>query len=164
MSYFWISSGVLRIVGIGSVGICCPVLILEGIKKDDALILQLKEIGASVLEPYVAKKDYASHAQCLMVGQKLMQAAGYLILAGIMDPLTGIQYYWRQFKDMKGSFDLDSLDKTGLETYLEVCSICLARAHARAGDAAFISGYIGKGGTFYEAVTNFVIAYVTDEK
>jgi hypothetical protein len=57
-----------------------------------------------------------------MVGQKLTQAASYLILAGIMDPLTEIQYYWRQFKDMKGSFDLDSLDKTGLGTYLEVCS------------------------------------------
>jgi hypothetical protein len=69
---------------------CCLVLLLEGVTKDDALILKLKDVGASFLEPYVAKKDYASHAQCLMVGQKLMQAASYLILAGIMDPLTGI--------------------------------------------------------------------------
>jgi Uncharacterized protein conserved in bacteria (DUF2252) len=56
------------------------------------------------------------------VGQNLMQAASDIFLAGIKDPLTETQYYWRQFKDMKGSFDLSSLDKVGLETYLEVCS------------------------------------------
>jgi uncharacterized protein (DUF2252 family) len=159
MSHFRISSGALRIVGVGSVGTRCLILLLEGPTKDDALILQLKEAGPSVLEPYVAKKDYASHAQRVVVGQKLMQAASDIFLAGIKDPLTGIQYYWRQFKDMKSSFDLDTLDKTGLETYLEVCSLCLARAHARTGDAACISGYIGKGDTFCEAITNFATAY-----
>jgi len=65
---------------------------------------------------------------------------------------------------MKGSFDLDSLDKAGLETYLKVCSICLARAHARTGDAACISGYIGKSDTFSEAVTGFAIAYADQTK
>jgi hypothetical protein len=60
---------------------------------------------------------------------------------------------------MKGSFDLDSLDKAGLETYLEVCSLCLARAHARTGDAACISKYIGKSDAFCEVITNFAIAY-----
>jgi len=65
-----------------------------------------------------------------------MQAASDIFLSGIMDLMTGIQYYWRQFKDMKGSFDLDALDKTGLKTYLEDCSVCLVHTHARAGDAA----------------------------
>jgi hypothetical protein len=60
---------------------------------------------------------------------------------------------------MKGSLDLDSLDKVGLETYLEVCSLCLARAHVWTGDVACISGYIGKGDAFCEAITNFAIAY-----
>ena len=60
---------------------------------------------------------------------------------------------------MKGSFDLDSLDKAGLETYLEVCSLCLARAHAWTGDAACISKYIGKSDAFCEVITNFAIAY-----
>jgi len=159
VSHFQISSGALRIVGIGSVGTRCLILLLEGPTKDDALILQLKEAGPSVLEPHVAKKDYASHAQRVVVGQKLIQAASDIFLAGIKDPLTGIQYYWRQFKDMKGSFDLDSLDKAGLETYLEVCSLCLARAHARTGDTACISGYIGKGDAFCEAITDFAMAY-----
>ena len=159
MSHFRVSSGALRIVGIGSVGTRCLILLLEGATKDDALILQLKEAGPSVLEPYVAKKDYDNQAQRVVVGQKLMQAASDIFLAGIKDQITGIQYYWRQFKDMKGSFDLESLDKAGLETYLKVCSLCLARAHARTGDAACISGYIGKSDAFCEAITNFAMAY-----
>lgn len=123
VSHFRISSGALRLVGIGSIGTRCLVLLLEGATNDDALILQLKEAEPSVLEPYVPKKDYASHAQRVVVGQKLMQAASDIFLAGIKDPLTETQYYWLQFKDMKGSFDLSSLDKVGLETYLEVCSL-----------------------------------------
>jgi len=89
-SHFRISSGPLRIVGIGSVGTRCLVLLLEGATKDDALILQLKEAESTVLETYVAKKNYASHAQRVVVGQKLMQAASDIFLAGIKDPLTGI--------------------------------------------------------------------------
>lgn len=159
MSHFRVSSGAIRIVGIGSVGTRCIILLLEGAEKDDALILQLKEAGQSVLEPYVAKRDYANQAQRVVVGQKLMQAASDIFLAGISDSGTGVQYYLRQFKDMKGSFDLNSLDKAGLETYIKVCSVCLARAHARTGDAACISGYIGKGDAFCEAVTDFAVAY-----
>jgi uncharacterized protein (DUF2252 family) len=159
MSHFRVSSCALRIVGIGSVGTRCLILLLEGATKDDALILQLKEAGPSVLEPYVAKKDYDNQAQRVVVGQKLMQAASDIFLAGMKDQITGIQYYWRQFKDMKGSFDLESLDKAGLETYLKVCSLCLARAHARTGDAACISGYIGKSDAFCEAITKFAMAY-----
>jgi hypothetical protein len=60
---------------------------------------------------------------------------------------------------MKGSFDLNSLARAGLETYLKVCSLCLARAHARTGDAAYILGYIGKSDAYCEAITNFAIAY-----
>jgi len=80
----------LWIVGIGSVGTRCLVLLLEGATKDDALILQVKEAGLAVLETYVAKKNYASHAQRVVVGQKLMQAASDIFLVGIKDPLTGI--------------------------------------------------------------------------
>jgi uncharacterized protein (DUF2252 family) len=159
LSHFRISSGALRIVGIGSVGTRCLILLLEGATKEDALILQLKEADKSVLEPYVAKRDYASQALRVVIGQKLMQATSDIFLGWTEDPLTGIQYYWRQFRDMKGSFDLDSLDKAGLETYLKVCSVCLARAHARTGDAACISGYIGKNEAFSEAITDFALAY-----
>lgn len=159
MSHFRISGGALRIVGIGSVGTRCLILLLEGATKEDALILQLKEADQSILEPYVTKKNFASQAMRVVIGQKLMQAASDVFLGGFVDSLTGIHYYLRQFKDMKGSFDFNSLDKAGLETYLQVCSVCLARAHARTGNAACISGYIGKSDIFCEAVSDFAVAY-----
>ncbi|WP_235283161.1 DUF2252 domain-containing protein [Methanosarcina sp. 2.H.A.1B.4] len=159
VSHFRISDGALRVGGIGSIGTRCIIFLLEGTEKDEALILQLKEAGPSTLESYVEKKDSASQARRVVVGQKLMQAASDIFLGWIEDPATGIQYYWRQLKDMKGSFDVNSLDEAGLETYLKVCSVCLARAHARTGDAASISGYIGKSDTFCEAVTDFAVAY-----
>jgi predicted alpha/beta hydrolase len=60
---------------------------------------------------------------------------------------------------MKGSVDVSLLDEYGLGTYLAVCSICLARAHARSGDAAAISGYLGQGKAFEEAIADFATAY-----
>lgn len=159
VSHFRITDGALRVGGIGSIGTRCIIFLLEGNERDEALMMQLKEADPSVLEPYVAKKKYASHAQRVVIGQKLMQAASDIFLGWIEDPGTGIQYYWRQLKDMKGSFDLNYLDEAGLETYLKVCSVCLARAHARTGDAACISGYIGKSDIFCEAITDFAVAY-----
>jgi hypothetical protein len=73
--------------------------------------------------------------------------------------LTGNHYYWRQLKDMKGSLNVADLDKAGFETYLRVCAFCLARVHARTGDAASISGYIGKGKALAKAFAKFAVAY-----
>jgi len=42
---------------------------------------------------------------------------------------------------------------------MKVCATCLARAHARTGDAAAIAGYIGKGGTLSEAIADFSVIY-----
>ncbi len=164
MSHFRLSSGAMQIAGTSSIGKHCILFLLEGAAKEDALILQLKEAVPSVLEPYVAGKEYKSQGQRVLIGQKMMQAASDIFLSWIDDSSTGIQYYLRQFKDMKGSFDLDFLDKESLETYLMVCSACLARAHARTGNAACISGYIGKGDTFCEAVTDFAVAYADQTK
>jgi hypothetical protein len=133
--------------------------LLEGIVKDETLILQLKEAGQSVLEPYVEKKDYINQAQRVVIGQKLIQANSDIFLGWHGSGVTGTPYYWRQLKDMKGSVDLTSLSEVGLEIYLKVCSICLAKAHARTGNAASISGYIGKKETFIDAVTDFAVTY-----
>ena len=167
LSRFRISDGALRVGGVGSVGTRCTILLLEGGAEDDALILQQKEAGPSVLEPYVTKRDYASHrqgsgtpqAQRVVVGQRLMQAASDIFLGWHEGSLTGTQYYWRQLKDMKGSVDVATLDGAGLETYLAVCGACLARAHARTGDAAGIAGYVGKKKTLDRALANFAVAY-----
>lgn len=159
LARFRMRDGALRVGGVGSVGTRCTILLLEGGGQDDAIILQQKEAGPSVLEPYLAPSSYASHAQRVVQGQRLMQAASDIFLGWHQGSLTGSHYYWRQLKDMKGSFEVAALDEAGFKTYLAVCSVCLARAHARSGDAAAISGYLGKGKAFEEAIADFAVAY-----
>ena len=87
-----------------------------------------------------------------------MQAASDIFL-GWSSSSSGRRYYWRQFKDMKGSFDVTAFDAEGFGTYVGVCAGCLARAHARSGDAISISSYLGSGSVFDEATGQFAMAY-----
>jgi hypothetical protein len=54
---------------------------------------------------------------------------------------------------------MQKLDVRGVGAYLAVCGLCLARAHARTGDSAWISGYLGNGTVFDEAIGDFAVAY-----
>jgi uncharacterized protein (DUF2252 family) len=114
LSRYRIADGALRVGGVGSVGTRCAILLLEGGAQDDALILQQKEAGTSVLESYVTKRDHASQAQRVVTGQRLMQATSDIFLGWHEGSLTGTQYYWRQLKDMKGSVDVATLHEAGL--------------------------------------------------
>jgi uncharacterized protein (DUF2252 family) len=164
LSRFRISDAALRVGGVGSVGTRCSIVLMEGGTEEDALILQQKEAGPSVLEPYLAEHDYASPAQRVVVNQRLMQAASDIFLGWSHGAVTRSQYYWRHLKDMKGVFDVTTLDETGMGAYLEVCNACLSRAHARTGDAAGISGYLGKSDGFDEAIADFALAYADQTK
>jgi uncharacterized protein (DUF2252 family) len=159
LSRFRIAHVALRVGGVGSVGTKCWIMLLEGGAEDDAIILQQKEAGTSVLEPYTKASHYESPAQRVVQGQRLTQAASDIFLGWHQGAHTGAHYYWRQLKDMKSSLDVSGLDKKGFETYVRVCATCLARAHARTGDAAAISGYIGKGKTLAQAIADFSVAY-----
>ena len=159
LSKFKIADGALRVGGVGSVGTRCTILLLEGGAQKDAIILQQKEAGHSVLESYLPERGYSSHAERVVIGQRLMQAASDIFLGWHQSRLTESQYYWRQLKDMKGSVDVATLDEAGLGTYLAVCSLCLARAHARTGDPAAIAGYLGKSKAFDKAIGKFAEAY-----
>jgi uncharacterized protein (DUF2252 family) len=159
LTRFRITDAALRVGGVGSVGTRCTIMILEGGAEDDAIILQQKEAGASVLEPYTATSEYESPAERVVQGQRLTQAASDIFLGWHESRMSGRHYYWRQLNDMKGSLDVADLDKAGFETYVRVCAACLARAHARTGDAAAISGYIGKGRALSQAMADFAVAY-----
>jgi uncharacterized protein (DUF2252 family) len=157
---YQITDVALRVGGIGSVGTRCFIVLLKGGAEDDGLILQLKEAGPSVLEPYVSFQSATeSHARRVVTAQRLMQATSDIFLGWNVGALSGLDYYWRQFKDMKGSADIASLDESGLEVYLVLCGWCLARAHARTGDEIQIRGYLGRKDTFAEAVAEFAVAY-----
>jgi uncharacterized protein (DUF2252 family) len=156
---FHLADGALRVGGVGSVGTRCAIVLLEGRDNDDALLLQLKEAGPSVLEPYVEHRDTRRQAERVVTGQRLMQAASDIFLGWHSSELSGREYYWRQLKDMKGSADAEAMDEGGFKTYVQLCSWCLARAHARTGDEAAIRGYIGKNDAFAEAIADFAAAY-----
>jgi uncharacterized protein (DUF2252 family) len=152
--------GALRVGGVGSVGTRCLIVLLEGETKDDALILQLKEAGPSILEAYLTEKRYSDHARRVVTGQRLIQATSDIFLGWHSGKLTNRDYYWRQLKDMKGSVDVATMDYEGMKTYLAVCAVCLARAHARTGNKTVISGYLGKNNdAFPEAIGDFAVAY-----
>jgi uncharacterized protein (DUF2252 family) len=148
-----------KVVGVGSVGTRAWVLLLES-GNGDWLLLQLKQANSSVLETFLGESRFANSGKRVVVGQRVLQASG--------DPFLGWfeagdevahDYYVRQLKDMKGSIDATLLRKEALTDYARVCGAVLARAHARAGDASTISGYLGDTDEFDEAVATFATAY-----
>jgi len=159
LARFRVTDSALRVGGVGSVGTRCTIALLEGDAEHDAIILQQKEAGPSALEPYLNKQEFSSQAQRIVFGQRLMQASSDIFLGWNRGALTDREYYWRQLKDQKGSFDMQALDENGMGSYLGVCGVCLARAHARSGDAAAISGYLGNDDIFDKAVSRFAMAY-----
>jgi uncharacterized protein (DUF2252 family) len=147
-----------KVVGVGSVGTRCYILLLEGRAIDDPLFLQIKEAQASVLEPYLGKSPFSDHGERVVVGQRWMQAASDIFL-GWFRGEGGIDFYVRQLQDLKGSLPVESLSPKDLALYAHVCGNTLARAHARSGDSAQIAGYLGSGTRFEQALARFGQAY-----
>ena len=147
----------LKVVGVGSVGTRCFVVLLSGKEDLDPLFLQVKEAQPSVLAPYVGRSRYANQAKRVVVGQRIMQAASDVFLgwarAGEFDT------YVRQLRDMKGSVALDDARPEGLTLYGRLCGAALARAHARAGQPALLTGYMGSSAAFDDSLAAFAVAY-----
>jgi uncharacterized protein (DUF2252 family) len=156
---FTLTDAARKVVGVGSVGTRCWIALLEGEGTDDPLILQIKEAQTSVLEPHIGGSAYDNHARRVVEGQRLMQAASDLFLGWTRDETSGVDYYWRNLRDMKVSADVNELPTTPFLHYAELCGGTLARAHARSGDAAAISGYLGKGDAFGKALGRFATTY-----
>lgn len=158
LTRYHITDAALRVGGVGSVGTRCLIALLEGDRPEDAIILQQKESGPSALAAYLSNRDFASEAERVVVGQRLMQASSDIFL-GWSKATEGTDYYWRQLKDMKGSFQIDALGPQALGTYLAICAACLARAHARSGDPVAISSYLGKSDAWIRAIAQFADRY-----
>jgi uncharacterized protein (DUF2252 family) len=148
----------LKVVGVGSVGTRCFVVLLEGRDEGDPLLLQVKEATASVLDPYLTSSQHANHGERIVVGQRLMQATPDIFLGWTRGP-AGRDFYFRQLWDMKGSVDITGLRPPGLGFYGGLCARSLARAHARSGDSIAIAAYLGTSDTFDGAVADFSEAY-----
>jgi len=124
----------LKVVGVGSVGTRCMIVLFQGRDQDDPLFLQIKEAEASVLEDHLPKSTYEEHGERVVRGQRLMQASSDIFLGWDTNKDADHHYYWRQFHDMKGSADVESMNADRLGRYAAICGMTLAHAHARSGD------------------------------
>jgi len=147
----------LKVVGVGSVGTRCGIMLLMN-GESDVLFLQVKEARTSVLEPYAGKTSYANRGQRVVVGQRLMQSASDLFL-GWTEGAKGLHYYVRQLRDMKLKPLVELFSASIMETFARYCGWVLARAHARSGQPALLAGYLGKSDRFDKAIASFAVAY-----
>ena len=148
----------IKVVGVGSVGTFCAVMLFMA-AENDPLFLQVKQANASVLEPYAGKSVYSNHGQRVVMGQRLMQSASDMMLGWTEGKLRGRHFYVRQLRDMKLTAIMETMEPETLRAYAKLCGWTLARAHARSGDSAMISGYLGNSDVFDEAVAKFAVAY-----
>ena len=147
-----------KVVGVGSVGTRCLIALFVGHSEDDVLVLQFKEAGPSVLEPYAGRSPYRHQGARVVNGQRAVQVASDVFLGWSTLEKTR-QYYWRQLRDMKASAEIGTLGEKPFLDYVAACAWCLAHAHARTGDPIAIAAYLGGGGAFDRAMAAFGTAY-----
>ena len=151
-----------KVVGVGSVGTRAWIVLLIGRDGGDPLFLQIKEAQRSVLEPYTLKSIYGRQGRRVVEGQRLMQAAGDMLLGWMS--VTGFDgerrdFYVRQLWDAKGSAQIDQMTPRAMTIYARLCGGVLANAHARSGDRVAIASYLGGGEQFDRAMAEFATRY-----
>ena len=152
-----------KVVGVGSVGTRCWIVLLLGKDDTDPLFLQVKEAPKSVLEPFTAGSTYGNAGQRVVEGQRLLQASSDILLGWLHTPAVddGIErdFYVRQLWDWKVSANLERMSHPVMKIYAEMCGWTLARGHARSGDCVAIASYLGSGDVFDGAIADFAFAY-----
>src|SRR5271166_572451 len=163
LDQFEFSDMARKVVGVGSVGTRCWIVLMLGRDESDPLFLQVKEAEASVLSRFVGASKYPNQGQRVVAGQRLMQATSDIFL-GWQRIETGLDgqsrdFYVRQLRDWKYSILIEALVPQGMRIYGELCGWTLARAHARSGDRIAIAAYLGSADVFDQAITRFAAAY-----
>jgi uncharacterized protein (DUF2252 family) len=152
-----------KVVGVGSVGTRCWIVLMLGRDGSDPLFLQVKEAEESVLSRFLGTSEFTNMGHRVVAGQRLMQASSDIFLGWhrVAAGLDGKQrdFYVRQLRDWKFSIDIDAMVPGGMRMYGELCGWTLARAHARSGDAIAIAAYLGGSDVFDQAITQFADAY-----
>lgn len=147
----------IKVVGIGSVGTLCAVALMLA-PDNEPLILQIKEARESSLQKYIGKSMFENQGQRVVEGQRIIQSASDIFL-GWTKFEDGKHFYVRQLRDTKVKPDPELWDGPQTVEIAEVMGRVLARAHARSGDAAIISGYLGNTNSFDLAVVDFALNY-----
>jgi uncharacterized protein (DUF2252 family) len=156
LSRYSVIDSAIKVVGVGSVGTRCAIVLIAA-DDHDPMLIQVKEATPSVLEGYLEPSTFSNHGERVVRGQRLMQTASDAFLGWASSGKN--DFYVRQFKDMKTSANLTDVDAGQLAVYGRYCAFALAAAHARSGDAAAIAGYLGSSDAMDRAVLTFAEAY-----
>lgn len=152
-----IKDAAVKVVGVGSVGTACWMMLLMA-NGGEPLILQVKEARASVLEAYAGKSVFPNHGQRVVNGHRLMQPASDIFL-GWTEGRLGRHFYIRQLRDVKIKPAVETFGTAEMSLFAQWCGHSLALSHARSGNSAMISGYLGKSDSFDKALAAFSVAY-----
>ncbi|MFC4031341.1 DUF2252 domain-containing protein [Streptomyces polygonati] len=151
-----------KVVGVGSVGTRCWIVLLLGRDDEDPLFLQAKEADVSVLAAHAGPNTYGTEGERVVAGQRLMQATSDIFLG--WQRTEGIDgrerdFYVRQLRDWKGVVEPSLMEPRGMRMFGRLCGATLARAHARSGDRIAVASYLGRGEVFDQALVRFAEAY-----
>jgi uncharacterized protein (DUF2252 family) len=157
LNRYQVKDVVIKVVGVGSVGTACwIVLLMTG--DGDPLFIQAKEARKSVLEAYAGKSIYPNNGQRVVYGYRLLQPFSDPFL-GWSAGQGGRHLFFRQLRDIKISIKVETFGKSEMLSYADWCGQALALSHARSGDSAMLSGYMGSNDTFDQAIAEFSFAY-----
>ena len=140
-----------KVVGVGSVGTRCWIMLMLGRDDDDPLFLQVKEAEESVLSHFVGRQQVRQpgparrrRAAADAGGQRhLPRLAADRGRAGRRQR----DFYVRQLRDWKFSVDVEAMvPARHADSTAQLCGWTLARAHARSGDRIAIAAYLGAVG------------------
>ncbi len=157
LARYQLRDAAIKVVGVGSVGTRCWVLLFMA-GEGDPLFLQVKEARASVLEPFAGASVFPNHGQRVVDGYRRMQPASDIFLGWSQAP-NGRHFFMRQLRDMKLGPVVETFGPVEMEIYAGWCARALALSHARHGDSAMLSGYMGKSDAFDKAMVAFSMAY-----
>ena len=151
-----------KVVGVGSVGTRCWIVLLLGRDDDDPLLLQAKEAQESVLAAHTEGEPYDNQGRRVVAGQRLIQTTSDILLG--WTHTVGLDgrprdFYVRQLRDWKGIARPETMDPGLLRLFARLCGASLARAHARSGDPVAIAAYLGRSDRFERALTGFAQDY-----
>ena len=165
LSHFRVTDVARRVVGVGSVGTRCYLVILTG-PDGTPLILQVKEANRSVLERYGGVQqpdvvrdavDALGNGVRVVGGQRILQAMSDVFLGALRK--DGRDYYVRQFQDMKGTIETEGMSPKAFGQYVGACALSLARGHAQSANSSMLRGYVGNGKSVGAAILEWSYAY-----
>ena len=163
LSAYQLADVARKVVGVGSVGTRCWIVLMLGADQSDPLFLQVKEAEKSVLGEYTDGGEFGCQGERVVGGQRRTQAASDMFLGWVRleEGIDGRphDYYVRQLRDWKLSADIESMPPGWLQRYARYCGWTLARAHARTGDRFALAGYLGSAAVFDEAIADFAATY-----